>query len=90
MKFWVDIPSDVRRHIDGLPGHICQRVKRTIALLALNPRPETAKAMEDEWEGYYRIRVDNYRILYTIDDSALIVEIARVAKRGPDTYSELN
>jgi mRNA interferase RelE/StbE len=66
-----------------------QRVRRTIAHLASNPRPETAKALYGELKGYYRIRVDAYRIIYTIDDEVVLVEVVRVAKRTPRTYDGL-
>jgi mRNA interferase RelE/StbE len=61
-----------------------------IAQLAINPRPVEAKALEDELAGLYRIRVDDYRIIYKIFDDIVVVEIVRVARRGPNTYVGLS
>ena len=43
MVYQVDISRRVRQQIEGLPGHMRQRVKREIAKLAFNPRPEYAE-----------------------------------------------
>jgi len=45
--------------------------------------------MEDELASYYRIRIDDYRIIYAIDDDVVQVEVIRVAKRTPMTYTGL-
>lgn len=73
-----------------MPGNVRQRVRRTIAALADDPRPQIAKAMDDDLAGYYRIRLDNYCIIYTIDDDVVLVEVIRVARRTPKTYQGLS
>jgi mRNA interferase RelE/StbE len=89
MTYRLKLSRRVRADIDALPGHIRQRVRRTIAFLAENPRPETAKALYGELKGYYRIRLDMYRIIYTINDDIVVVEIVRVVKRTSRTYEAL-
>ena len=90
MPYRLRIAKSVQRDIDRLPGNIRQRIRRVIAGLAYNPRPTQAKAMEEELAGYYRLRVDSYRIIYTIDDKVVLVEVIRVAKRTPNTYDDLS
>lgn len=89
MTYRLKLSRRVRADIDALPGHIRQRVRRTIALLAENPRPETARALYGDLKGYYRIRIDAYRVIYTIDDDIVVIEIVRVAKRTSRTYNDL-
>jgi len=89
MPYRLSISRDVYRTINHLPGNIRQRIRRIIAGLATDPRPDAAKAMEGDLARYYRIRVDDYRIIYTIDDDVLMVEIARVTRRTPGTYGNL-
>ena len=48
--------------------------------LAENPRPNGYKKLTGR-DGY-RIRVGTYRILYSIFDSTLIIEIVNVGVRG--------
>lgn len=89
MPYWLEISADVRRQIERLPGHLRQRVKRLIASLRHNPRPESAVELRNR-PGRYRIRLDDdWRIFYRIDDRQLVVTILRVGrKKGPDFYDE--
>lgn len=59
------------------------RIQGAIALLAANPRPPGAKALRGQ-DGL-RIRVGPYRILYTIQDSRLLVVIVTLGHRR-DVY----
>lgn len=55
------------------------RVRGAIALLAADPRPPGAKALRGR-EGL-RIRVGNYRIIYTIEDDRLLVVVVTLGHR---------
>mgnify|MGYP001146854820 CR=1 FL=1 len=52
-------------------------------LLAEDPRPPAARKLQGR-DGY-RVRVGDYRILYTIDDGVLLVVIVTVGHRR-DVY----
>jgi mRNA interferase RelE/StbE len=52
--------------------------------LALNPRPYGYKKLVGD-EGFYRIKVGDYRIIYEIADDVLIVSVLRVTNRR-DAY----
>jgi mRNA interferase RelE/StbE len=60
-----------------------RRVQGAIALLGQNPRPPGAKALQGR-EGL-RVRVGNYRIIYTIKDDVLLVVVVTVGHRR-DVY----
>lgn len=87
-KYRLDL-GDNRRIIERLPGYIRQRVKQAIYALTDNPRPKEAKALDGEQTGYYRLRIDLYRVIYTIEDDVVTVVIVRVARRDNDTYRGL-
>ncbi|MDQ3323275.1 MAG: type II toxin-antitoxin system RelE/ParE family toxin [Acidobacteriota bacterium] len=53
--------------------------------LASEPRPHGYKKLVGG-EGFYRIVIGDYRIIYEIDDDVLIVSVLRVAKRNERTY----
>lgn len=89
MTYRLKISRSVQIEIAQLPGNVRQRVRRTIASLAFEPRPAGARELEDELAGLWRIRLDRYRIIYSIDDDVIVVEIIRVAKRTPRTYGGL-
>lgn len=52
-----------------------------IDAMADNPRPSGVVKLADE-DNIYRVRSGIYRVMYSIQDDALIVLIVRVAKRG--------
>jgi mRNA interferase RelE/StbE len=59
-------------------------IDKAILNLSQNPRPHGCKKLTDK-EGY-RIRVADYRILYTIDERAKVVVVYRVKIKGKTTY----
>lgn len=89
MNYRIRIEREAERQIERLAGHIRQRVKRTIAELAVNPRPTNAKRMEPPYEDKWRLRLEHYRIIYTIEDEIVLVTVIRVAKRMSSTYDDL-
>jgi mRNA interferase RelE/StbE len=52
--------------------------------LAENPRPDGCKKLKGN-NGYYRIRVGDYRIIYDIQDDILYIEILHM-KHRKDAY----
>lgn len=83
------IDDEARKALKRLPGHIRQRIARAVDALKQNPRPADAKALEDELTGYWRLRIDNYRVIYTIDDEIIVIEVVRVDRRDTKTYTGL-
>ena len=89
MTYRLRIPKSVLRELERLPGHMRQRVRRAIAGLSQEPRPQAAKALRGELTGHWRLRVEDHRIIYSIDDDTVVVEIIRVARRSASTYEGL-
>ena len=56
------------------------RVIRTIALLASNPRPPKATQLVGG-RGEWRVRTGEYRIVYEVHDDVLVVLVVRVGHR---------
>ncbi|MHB8826579.1 MAG: type II toxin-antitoxin system RelE family toxin [Acidimicrobiales bacterium] len=59
------------------------RIQGAIALLAQDPRPPASRPLRGR-EGY-RLRVGDYRIIYTIDGGVLLVVVVTVGHRR-DVY----
>ena len=59
------------------------RIHGVIALLAEDPRPPSARQLRGR--PGLRVRVGDYRIIYTIDDGVLVVVVITVGHRR-DVY----
>jgi mRNA interferase RelE/StbE len=75
------LTSSAEREIKKLSGQLVARIMPRLENLASNPRPSGCKKLrggDDEW----RIRVGDYRVVYTIDDAELRVEVTRNRHRS--------
>ena len=57
------------------------RVLAALALMRNDPRPATVKALVGH-PGYLRVRVGNYRLVYTINEGKLLVLVLALGHRG--------
>lgn len=62
-----------------------RRVRGAIALLAQDPRPPGARALQGR--PGLRVRVGDYRIVYTVEDDVLLVVVVRLGHRR-DVYEQ--
>ena len=68
---------------------ILEAVLERIASLAVDPRPADCKELKTKKEPIlYRISVGDYRIVYIIRDSELVILVIRVGHRK-DVYRDL-
>lgn len=90
-SYTVYINPEAFDSIKELPGNMRQRIRRSIKELAENPRPSDSKMLDlPEFEAsIWRLRVDNWRIIYTIDESEKIVDVLAIRKRPPYDYGDL-
>jgi mRNA interferase RelE/StbE len=77
------LPSAGKR-IKRLPVTVRQRAIDAIQELAHTPRPHGCKKLRDR-DGY-RIRVGEYRVIYTIKDAELVIIVVDVGHRR-DIYT---
>ena len=79
-SYKVALTSSAAKELQKLPNPLVARIFPRIENLSSNPRPPGCKKMQGgdrEW----RIRVGDYRVVYTIDDAALLVEVTRIRHR---------
>ena len=60
---------------------VARRMVRAVDELAFDPRPNSARPLTGH-PDLWRVRVGDYRVVYTIKDAALIVLALRVAHRS--------
>lgn len=78
-SYQVAIKRSAEREMDALPPQIFKRVEVAILGLENLPRPAGCKKLRGLDE--YRLRVGDYRVLYTVDDDMRSVEIIAVGHR---------
>ena len=84
MNYKLIIERKAEKEASGIPSAFQANIDEAILALSQNPRPHGCKKLTDK--GGYRIRVGNYRILYTVDDKAKAVVVYRIKIHGEATY----
>ncbi|WP_236793280.1 type II toxin-antitoxin system RelE/ParE family toxin [Amycolatopsis sp. GM8] len=80
MSYSIEITREALRALAKLDKPIRRRLQAAIDKLGSEPRPHGARALQG-LKGAYRVRVGDYRIVYTIDDGRLIVVIVDLGHR---------
>jgi len=84
VPYQISITRSGAKDLKKLPKVILERVDSAILALSENPRPSGVKKLTNT-DSIYRVRVGDYRILYSICDRSKLVTIARVRHRK-DSY----
>jgi mRNA interferase RelE/StbE len=79
MIYKINIKKSAIKELESLPKHIKSKIAEKILALKTDPRPDKVKKLISI--EAYRIRVNDYRVLYTIDDSNKIIEILSIGHR---------
>ena len=80
----ITFKRSAQKELAEIPKPFNQNIVTSIDKLAENPRPDGVKKLKGEYNAY-RIRVGDYRIIYTLEDIIKIVEIQRIRHRK-DAY----
>jgi len=75
----IEVRPAAARALRQLGREVQPRIQGAIALLALNPRPPAARALRGR--PGLRVRVGDYRIVYTVEDDVLLVVVVAIGHR---------
>ena len=81
-KYKVAVKPSAAKEIAALPAAILTRVLEAIQSLAADPRPVGCKKLHGPPGDLWRIRVGDYRIVYSVNDKALKVDVLSVRHRS--------
>ncbi len=75
----------VERDLQRLEESDRRRINAAIDALAPSPRPPGSVMLQGR-QGAYRIRVGNYRVIYSIEYAIRVVWIDEIIRRNERTY----
>lgn len=84
-RYEIRVKPSVARDLRGMPRADVERILGRIEALRDDPRPPGCEKLSGQ--EYYRVRQGSYRLLYSILDAELIVEIVKVGHRR-EVYRE--
>lgn len=88
--YQIEYKPAVERFLIKLKSNkLSEEILNAVDDLANNPRPDgVTKLKGSKKQIYYRIRINDYRIVYQIQDKQLIIMIMRIGHRK-EIYKEL-
>ena len=78
-NYTIVLGKTARRSLDKIPLKLAEPIFSAIEDLSANPRPQDYKKLKGRIG--YRIRVGNYRVIYDILDTELIIDVIDAGHR---------
>ena len=86
MKYQIQITDKILKKLEKLSKQNKNKIAEAINCLIEDPRPSGCKKLKGDIDNIkYRIRVGDYRVIYSIKDDILIICIIEVGHRK-DVY----
>ena len=79
-EYRVAVKPSAKKELGDLSESLIERIFQRLCGLSANPRPAGCKKLKNG-EKEWRIRVGDYRVIYTIEDSVRLVEVTRIRHR---------
>ncbi len=86
-EYTVVLSKIAAKELRHLPPVELKRVFAKSQELRFEPRPPGCKKLVGEKEELWRIRVGDYRIIYSIEDTIFVIDIRRIGHRK-DIYKK--
>lgn len=82
MKYNIQISRKIAKKLLRFPKKDQEKIVEKIDFLKENPKPDGYKKLSGHNDPpLYRIRVGDYRIVYTVEEDCLIILIVEVGQR---------
>ena len=79
-EYTITFARSARKELEALPSSIVSKIFPKIEALAREPRPQGCRKLQGE-ANLWRIRIGEYRVVYTIYDADRLVDIIAVRHR---------
>ena len=83
--FSIEYSKSARKALKAMPRNTALLVMEKIEALAADPMAPNKNVRKLTNHPVYRLRVGDWRVVYTIHEHALLIAVVRIAPRG-DVY----
>jgi mRNA interferase RelE/StbE len=80
MPYTIEFTASARREFLALERQVQRRISAKMTELAKDPIPPSARKYQGA-DNHWRIRIGDYRVIYRIERSRLVIVIVRVGHR---------
>ena len=78
----VEITRDAIKALRKMPRNVATLIREKIGALAINPYAPNNNVKKLKGSDDYRLRVGDWRVVYTLKDDRLVIVVIRIAPRG--------
>ena len=78
-KYEISVKKSAVKELENIPKKELQKILKKIQALSSEPRPQGSQKLSHKEQ--YRIRQGDYRVIYSIDDDNLAVNIIKIGHR---------
>ncbi|MGI8639307.1 MAG: type II toxin-antitoxin system RelE family toxin [Pyrinomonadaceae bacterium] len=78
--YLITFARSARKELEALSNSLIQRIFPKIEALTVEPRPSGCRKLQG-FENLWRIRIGDYRVIYSVDDNLRIVDVVAVRHR---------
>lgn len=82
--FAITFARSARKELERLPVDFALRILKRIEALAIEPHPSNSLKLQGSAD-LWRMRVGDYRVLYSIDESKRLIDVSAIRHRK-DAY----
>jgi len=79
-KYRLEVKERAVKELTRVRPEIGKRLLQSVESLSSDPRPRQSHKLSGS-ENSYRLRVGDYRVLYQVDDEAMLVTIFKIGHR---------
>ena len=87
-NYRVELAPAAQRQLRRLPPGEAARLRGPILALAIQPWPSGAVKLAET--QFWRLRLGDRRVIYSVDDAATLVVVLKVARRSESTYRRVD
>ena len=79
-EYAITFARSARRELEAMERSLAHRILERIEELATEPRPVGCRKLQGR-TGLWRLRVGDYRVVYSVDDRQRLIDVVAVRHR---------